>query len=368
MTNDKHVRCITGWTDLSSLRDDGNFTQYTKCIRIGKGWSVSNNVAGFEIRNRTAQRGDPLADNDVVINIYFSDRATYFNETTDFGSGLGSCSADSSYADCHWDDIFSSSLPPNLNRVSKNSLVVETYLRSTEGKTGIWIDSTNYPVWADYQLGLSPFIDPVVATANTTAPNASTTTPLVIHPNWLLAAWSVDTSRVINGTSTVGSMFANIVNRDLDSDSSSETGSIEIFTVQLLTTAQALSLIPYNFTDLRHSHAPTRKNDVYFYYWRSRRVWMYSIGSRTAKLGVVIVMIGMVVVVLRTFLAVYEKLIHNYVTRVLSPTELVVATLSHQPEGEFDHCVDETASAQVRFRIGDEGGVLKFRPQKTKSQ
>lgn len=360
VTTDKGVRCVAEWVDFSTDPPD----RYTKCIRTGKGWSAVNEVAGFEIRNRTETQNNPGGDDDLLINIYFTDRTTFFNESTDFGSGLGACAKDSSYGDCDWDTIFSTPLPLNLSRISTNSLVVEIYPRDTEGSLAFWVDITSYLQWADYQLRLSPFADAVVVTTNTSIPDHSTSTPVVIHPNWVLAAWSVNSSGFINGTSTVGSMFANLVARDLRSGS--ENGGLELYSVLLLSTAHTLSLIPYNATDLSDTPHPTLEKDAtYFYFWRSRRVWMYSLGSRTATIGVVVVSIGMVVVVLRTLLAIHEKLWHNYSTRALGPTELVVATLAHQYENEFDSITDKSASARVRYRIEDEGGVLKFRPQRT---
>ena len=360
VTGDKGVRCLDDWNDISTDPP----TSYTKCISTGKGWSAVNEATGFEIRNRTGSKNDPGGDDDLIVNLYFADRITYFNKSTDFGSGLGACADQSSYQGCDWDAIFSTPLPSNLSRISTNSLVMEISFRYAEGKRATWVDLTSYPLWADYQLRLSPLADPTVITTNASVPDPSTSTPVVVHPNWVLAAWSVNSTGAIGGNSIVGSMFANIVSRDIDTDS--DTGALELYNVMLLSMAHTLSLIPYNQTDLPPStpQAALDKNATYFYYWRSRRVWMYSLGSRTAILGVVVVTIGMVVVVLRTVLALYEKLWHGYGTRTLSPTELVVATLAHQYEDEFDRITDKSRSARVRYRIEDDGGVLKFRAQR----
>lgn len=341
--------------------DTATAVQYTKCIRMGKGWSAVNEATGFQIRNRTALRDDPHANDDIIFNIYFTDKTTYFNKTTDFGSGLGACS-NTSYRDCDWDAIFSTPLPYNLSRISTNSMIVEAYREATNGKRGIWADFTTYPLWGDYQVRLSPFERAVVTTTNASVPNANTTEPLVIHPNWVLAAWSVNSTGAIAANSTIGTMIANLFARDIDNDVNVKIGSLEIASVFIYATTQALSLITYNTTDLRSTpQAATDKAATYFYYWRRRRVWMYSLGSRTSYLGVVIVVIGMVVVVLRSLLALYEKIRHNYSTPALSATDLVLATLAHEPE------YDEPASAQARYRIEDDGGTVKFRFQKTDS-
>lgn len=358
------MRCIDTWYDFSPNPP----TEYTKCIRTGKGWSAVNEAAGFEIRNRTETKNDPGGDDDLLVNIYFADKTTYFNESTDFGSGLGACAKDGSYRDCDWDAIFSTPLPlKNLSRVSTNSLVVEMYQRDEEGRFATWVDLTSYLLWADYQLRLSLLETPTVVTTNASVPDVTTSKPVKIHPDWVLAAWSVNSSGIINGTSTIGSMFTNLYSRDIEKAADqAETGFTELLAVLLLSTAHTLSLIPYNSTDVRGTPDQALDKDaVYFYFWRSRRVWMYSLGSRTSLIGVVVVTIGMVVVVLRTLLAIYEKIRHNYSTRAVSPTELVVATMAHQYANEFDNIKDEAASARVRYRIEDEGGVLKFRSQRT---
>lgn len=367
VTSDKGVRCLDDWNDINTDPP----TPYTKCIRTGKGWSAVNEATSFQIRNRTETKNDPGGDDDLIVNLYFADKITYFNDSTDFGSGLGACAKDSSYRDCDWDAIFSTPLPQkNLSRISTNSLIVEIYQRDEEGMFATWVDLTSYPLWADYQLRLSPLEDPVVVTTNTSVPDATTSAPVKIHPNWVLAAWSVNSSGIIGGTSTIGSMFTNLYSRDIDKAADEvQTGFLELISVLFLSTAHTFSLIPYNFTDVRGTpDQALDKNAVYFYFWRSRRVWIYSLGSRTSLIGVVVITTGMVVVVLRTLLALYEKFWHNYSTRAVSPTELVVATLAHQYENEFDNVTNEAASARMRYRIEDERGVLKFRPHRTETE
>lgn len=96
---------------------------------------------------------------------------------------------------------------------------------------------------------------------------------------------------------------------------------------------------------------------------------MYFLSSRSAKLGAVIVCIGMVAVISRTVLAIYQKLRYNHVTRAYSLTEIIVACLAHYPEGEFDHLEGKSAYAQVWFRIDDDEDAkfLQFKVQKMKT-
>lgn len=339
--------------------DPKSSAMYTKCIRLGRGWSTVNAATSFTINNETVA-GEP--QNDIIINTFFSDKATYFNDTQDFGSGLLACSR-SSYSGCDWDAIFSTRLPPGLDMVATNSLVVETSRRNSNF-SAIWVDMTCYLSFVDYQLNLSPntHLDPSVTTANTSVPVPGTDS-LVINPDWLLAAWSTKDAGIINGTSALGLMMASVLE-----DTNQEIAVSSLLAIQIVTIVQALTLVPYDFINRTGSLPGENPENVHFYYWRSRRVWMYSLSSRSARLGVGIICIGMVVVVMRTLLAIYQKLRYNHVTHARSPAEFIVSSLAHQPEGEFDHSEGKLACAQVRFRIDDDGEkFLRFKAQKTKT-
>lgn len=259
-------------------------------------------------------------------------------------------------------------MPLNLSRIATNSLIVETSERRSKS-SGFWADATSYPSTVDYQLDLSPYtiLNPLIDTINASVPNAKNTAPLVINPDWVLAAWSVNNTGVIDGTSSLGLMISSAI-RDMSNDGL--IGNNILLESQIYATAHALTLIPYNIVG---QSSPTGfsngqiSENIPLYFWRSRRVWLYSLSSRTAIVGAVIITIGMIIVLMRTLLAIYEKLVHNYATRAHSPTEILVASLAHHPEGEFDHLTNESACAQVRFRVDDDGKFLTFRPQKTKS-
>ena len=300
---------------------------------------------------------------DLLINIFFSGKATYYNNETDFGSGLLDC-AKTSYIKCDWDSIFAANLPYNLSKMATNSLSTEISRRGGDG-TVTWIDLKSYFSIVDYQLDISPYtlIDPLVTIINASLPNATNTTPLVINPDWVLAAWSVNDRGIINGTSSLGLLISSAMR---DSIKGFEELVI-LGLIQISAMAQALTLIPYN-TVGQHSSAKFSKSQISenipLYFWRSRRVWLYSLKLRTAILGAVIITIGMIVVLMRTLLAIYEKLVHNYAARSHSLRELVVALLAHHPEEKLNFLTNESACVQVRFRVDDDGESLSFESQK----
>lgn len=228
-----------------------------------------------------------------------------------------------------------------------------------------WIDVTSYFSMVDYQLDISPYtlIDPLVAILNASLPNATNTTPLVINPDWVLAAWSVNDEGVINELSSLGLLISSAMSNSIHG----LEDSLILGLIQMCAIIQALTLIPYN-TVGQHSSAKFSNSQISenipLYFWRSRRVWLYPLKSRTAILDAVIITIGMIVVLMRTLLSIYEKLVHNYATRSHSLRELVVALLAHRPEERLEFLTNESACAQVRFCVDDDGESLSFESQK----
>lgn len=334
---------------------------HTKCIRLGNGWSSVNAAVSFAISINTVFDQSRESSDDILTNIYLSDKATYFNDTTDFGSGLLSCSR-SSYSNCDWDTIFSTRLPFDFDMVAKTSLIIEIS-RPNKGFP-VWLDATSYLSFVDYQLSLAPSSNdyPFVTTLNASVPVAGADS-LIINLDWLLAAWSTKDNGIINGTSALGVMISSLFE---DDSKENYLNLIYYFAI-----VQALTLVPYDSSNINSIGSLPNENpeNIHLHYWRSRRVWMYSLSSRSAKLGAVIICIGMVVVISRTVLAIYQKLRYNHVTRAHSLTEIIAACLAHYPEGEFDHLEGQSAYAKVRFRVDDDEAAksLQFKAQKSKT-
>ena len=352
VSDDKQVRCMDGWEDLSVGSDDPPL--YTKCVTVGDGWSPNNNKTSFTIQSDLGN---------ITVNIYFSSQAMYSNDTTDFNSSLSTCLANPKAA-CDWDHVIAAQaahLPVNLTRQSTDLLLIENIFGQNTSE-GWWQDFTSYTVWADYTVDLSPYDEmvPLVSTTNVTTPIPGQDAPLVVSPAWVLAAWSVNPDGILNETSTMGTLITSIW------DDSVDYGDLVI--VELLATAQALSLIPYGSTNFTSpGQSPVGDDAIVLSYWRSKRVWMFSLDSRTSKLGAAVVCIGGAIVLMRTFLAIYDKVRHNHVAYKRSPTEIVVATLKHEHQGEFNNLHGETAVAQVRYQVQHDRESLHFRPKQRRA-
>lgn len=117
----------------------------------------------------------------------------------------------------------------------------------------------------------------------------------------------------------------------------------------LLPVVETLSLIDFTTKKSHTSVASSgNANTQYPILARNARlyVWAYGLGSRTSKLGVVVVLLGVVVVLAQLVLGFIDR------RKYRSPTQLLVAALEHTPSNEFaDVEHDETKVARMRFHV-----------------
>lgn len=155
-------------------------------------------------------------------------------------------------------------------------------------------------------------------TTSSTA-NNKTQTPLVIHPDWLLSAWSVDRNGHIPLSRPIARCLSATL-RNYFSDPTSDLYTLELFLYHIYSLGQALSLIPYNYT-LPSSFSPPSTPSTSQTHFKNQKqstspnptlttsaqlhVWAWSLSARTSKLGVVITCAGCVCVVARVALGVF---------------------------------------------------------------
>ena len=352
---DKQVRCFDNWTL-------DNISYYTKCYRVGLGWGDMNDVASFSLGDSVV--GDSNAtSNDSVVLVYLSDKATYYNESTDFGSGIEKCLG-ANAKPCDWDAIFNTEVDRDLRNSSTNVLVTEyTSPYSPTPDLHLYCDAIIYNSFPTYSVDTSPSVNPQSLTNMNGLPAATdknfNTTALAISPDWVLAAWSVANSGTVDRTRLIGKEMARVVASmfyDLDyADPNAD--QIEFIFLHIYTMSQSLSLINYDYTNstaplgskvLEQAQPLLRK-------WATLRVWAYGLSGRTAKLGVVVSILGCLCVLLRLFLAVVLRIRHEH-----STVELFVAALEHHPTHEFDNLDDESKMAKVRYIMEDGQGKPRF--------
>jgi hypothetical protein len=123
----------------------------------------------------------------------------------------------------------------------------------------------------------------------------------------------------------------------------------------LLQTGCLLWLLPITvllvlnfFTVVNVSDLPSTHDAKHPILTRNARlyVWAYGFSSRTAKLGLVVVLSGIAVVLVHFVLGFIDRRRHR------SPTQLLVAALEHPPSREFKDVEDDDAKVgRVRFRV-----------------
>lgn len=293
--------------NITCLRNQRSYydhvpSNHTKCIRVGTGWNSVNNRANFSIG--TYDGPDTNAGSNPEVVVYFSNDATYYGGNLDRGADIVGCLSGTILEPCNWDEIFSA--PFNLSGMSNITVVEWSWPGAgTNPDFRIWVEFVSYLGFAIYSVEYS--VENSIYFVQLEDIKIEPT-QLIINPLWILAAWSVDSNGTFEATRFPAIMmqeFRAYFDTSLDRNSSE---SIQEFTaLNTFTTAQAMSLISYERIILNESQ-PYDKNDPHvFYQWNIRRVWAYGLSTRTSKLGVVVVCVGMVMVVFRCIFALYKE-------------------------------------------------------------
>jgi hypothetical protein len=365
ITQDRQIRCYSKWMSPEFKRV---YKKYTKCNRVGVGWNAANIDASFFIKE--VNSSETLAS----VNAYFSDKSTYTEYVPE--SFPSSCVANGSAphdGSCDWDQFFSvSNLPPDLNKFSRNILTVELRTMDLPSDQYVLFEFAVQSQFATYTLDSSWTTNPLHLVQVDGFVEGG---DVIIHPDWFLAAWSVDQNGSVPHDRPAASgllrgmeMGLKAVNKLAD-DNHVVLGEI-IDPQTLLETSQLLLPVTVSFfqamsmVTYRHSLVPSSASDndpAHPILWRQKtiRVWAFGSNGRSSILAFVVVCLGILCVLVRTLLMCVTR------SRQRSPTHLVVAALDYQPQGELAavDIEDEKATSKVRYEMGDdERGRFHFRP------
>lgn len=338
ITDDKSLQCYTGWTS------DNNET-FTKCIRVGAGWSMNNVVGTFNLTNSTTNQ------NATTIRSFFSDKAILFNENRDFGYGIASCLTDLSRADCDWEKIFNTELPTDLRNTTINLGVTEYRDLGRSDNMVMWCESITYLGFPTYTYDTSSSnLGGRVQLDNLTQ-LGRLGEPQVVSPFWLLAAWSTELDGIVDGhrpmAQEINRLLPGLI--ALSDDPAGYYDLLEFLFLHVYALGQSLSMVNYysdNATAPDKSIQPDVAHPLLSRY-ATVRVWAYGINSRTSRLGVVVVFAGCGCVLLRLVLG-FAMPAYNQ-----SSVEMFVAALEHVPRGEFRGLVNERQWAKVRYQLDE---------------
>lgn len=352
----RYVACFSGWTY-------NNANYYTKCIQAGTGWGSDNTrLVKFSLGNTTNSK------NDVNVTSFFSDKATFYGKGNDFQTGILSCLDENS--DCDWDNVFNKELPPDMKNSSVNTAL--TVYRSNSAPTKnsvIWCDQAAYLGFPTYRFDTSVSSAAnniqLIQLNNITTPKDNEV-PLVINPNWHLAAWSVAEGGRVDGTRPMARELTKLIpNLFTKWDYNNLTNDQTLFAfLQVYAHGQSISLINYYWGNATHPDKtiPRDATGPVLNRWITIRVWAFGLSGRTSRLGVAVVCAGAFCVLLRLSLGFFMRAKNH------GSVELFVAALEHQHQQEFFGLRDKTDWAKVRYSI-DERSSRKpsFRPDRTQT-
>ncbi|KAL8760756.1 MAG: hypothetical protein Q9184_003082 [Pyrenodesmia sp. 2 TL-2023] len=357
------VRCYTDWTT-----GDENAGVYTKCLRIGVGFNQTDYAAQFNL-----EIADPnVPEYETGVGVYFADKAMYFNDTHDFDSGIKSCVLpDETNIPCDWDRVFDAKLPDqSLRNVSVNVGIVSYEVPSLENTAGrVYCEHVTYQSFPTYTVDISPVSNSqnLVRLSNINAVTDDSI-PIVLAPDWYIAAWSVDNDTALDGERQIVKKLIEVLpgTYNYSDFELQQFGLLHIYAL-----GQALSMVNYYSTS-----APTdplsreakdadkdKVNHPIFRTWATVHVWAYGISGRTSILGVTVVLLGSVCVLARFFLGLMTGIQER------STVEVLAAAFEHRHQGEFEGLEEEGHLAKVRYQMLEDGeGKQRFIPEKRTSR
>ncbi|KAM0703595.1 hypothetical protein Q7P35_009534 [Cladosporium inversicolor] len=346
----RQVRCYRDYNiNASPLNPYTLEEYYTKCVRVGHGWSTDNKEAAFSIRGVQDYNADTSAP-DIDVEIFTSDKAAFFKNNV-LPSWLPSACIESgpvsSSINCDWDRIFGEPDVDLLNRTQNVVTIEMTQAGKLEGldvNFTLSVDFVAFLNFTTYTLDPSPLTNPMTLVQTLDLPK--TGEAITVDPSWVLAAWSVDNGGALNPDRTAAIEMV----RSMDGMMKNETQAYaNVHYMILLPVVEALSLIDFTAdANLAAGVSSANANTHYPILTRNAKlyVWAYGLGSRTSKLGVVVVLLGVVVVLAQLVLGFIDR------RKYRSPTQLLVAALEHTPSNEFANVEhNEAKVARMRFHV-----------------
>ncbi|KAL2785631.1 hypothetical protein BJX66DRAFT_342933 [Aspergillus keveii] len=296
------------WGFVPNRPSDKDATVITKCVRIGSGWGESSPLHGGFAFGPDEQEDDESRMN---VDVYSTDRAIYLTPDNAHCAG-----GDSEASSCNWEDLFAAPIPPEVANTSSNVLITEY---STVDATPVVCETLAYLGFPTYQVEVTPTVEFNLVYLSDTERDL-TAPPIRIHPDWILAGWSVDRAGSIPASRPASALMINAISAtpELGLPEATYRGASAFQTHAI---NLGLSLIPF-------STVPSpQDNAVQLDAEQEVTVWSYSLHSRTSILGVVIAIAGCVAVIIRTVVCLIWR------SESLGLTQLLVAT-AKEPAAE----------------------------------
>ncbi|KAI7225401.1 hypothetical protein KC330_g9131, partial [Hortaea werneckii] len=334
--SDHALRCCAGY-----VYGNEDTAYYTRCFQDGAGWGLNTKYTNFSIGgvfNSESQQIEP----GVKYEVYSSDKVGFlFNGQTP--SSLpqaclnpGQVSKD---LDCDWDALFAE--PGPSPRIKNNVTTLVMTMSAGNNTTAVLaVDFVAFAAFTNYTLDPSPLSNPISLVQTQTVPQIYE--PIALNPAWTLAAWSTEVGGEIPAERAAATILRSVMTTIASSNATLLAESRYLDQLLAVVTTpifQTLSMIEYETlgptsltTESTRPASPSSSSSSPLTLTRNANlhVWAYGLTSRTALLGAVVSISGIITVLIQFLLGLVDRKAYR------SPTQLLVAALEHFPQGEFE--------------------------------
>ena len=187
--------------------------------------------------------------------------------------------------------------------------------------------------------------------------------PLVMSPDWFLAAWCVDRNGTVLGSRQIAQQLSRIL--QLYWHDPSDLNTLQLFFYHIYPLGQAMSMVNYHHSAPDPNQTPASQKTAdpghpILVKYAQLHVWAWGFSGRTSKLGVVIAIAGCVCVLARVLLGL------SHARREHSPVEILMALDHGSTRTSKEHAsMKEQEVARLRYRLReDSGGKARFVPER----
>ncbi|KAF2178063.1 hypothetical protein K469DRAFT_348383 [Zopfia rhizophila CBS 207.26] len=344
---ESQIRCYDNWMPTITSTEE----VFWECIRTGPLWGPNNVHSKFSINGSQALQRYGYADELFQVNVFFSDKAFIFNISNTNQNGISGGLPDCMYnatSSCDWDVDFA-------GRVSNDSSFDNLLTLEISNPAFSEVYVSEFSIFSGLAMYTLETADPIAYVKTTYHSTDIPVTPLVVHPDWILAAWSVDRDGVVPDTRAAASHLAeNIVKAQVYEYKGLDYDWRIHFLLCQSSFLQGMSLVSWtNTTDfVNPSTLKNTEDHPILMRYGSIHAWAYGLTGRTSKLGVAVVIVGIVCVFFRTGICIITG------THERSGLELLSVALRRTYEDDLDG-LDETDLAKVRYQHirADDGGL-----------
>ncbi|RMY52249.1 hypothetical protein D0863_14325, partial [Hortaea werneckii] len=357
--SDQALRCCAGY-----IYGNEDTNPYIRCFQDGAGWGPNTKYTSFSIGgvfNNESQQVEP----GIKYEVYSSDKVAFLLNGQMPSSFPEECLAPGQISkdlDCNWDALFAE--PGPSPRIKNNVTTLVMTMTAANNVTAVLaVDFAAFFAFTNYTLDPSPLSNPISLVQTQAVPQIGE--PVALNPAWTLAAWSTEVGGRIPAERATAAILRSVMTSIAENTTATESKYLErLLAIVNIPVFQTLSMIEYDILPStpppsRGRPHPASSSSSSQQQILSRNanlhVWAYGLTSRTALLGAVVSISGLIVVVFQFCLGLVDRKDYR------SPTQLLVAALEHFPQGEFEQvlasgsggCADEGEVARTRFCVSE---------------